>query len=173
MRRSKTYWPSMVVLAVVISVLAPAVASAAGGGQVMPPQARPYGWSLTDMTLASAYFTTSYNDPMYYPDTPFQVLYWMMDGDINGFFAVRAGTYFYVPVFWFDDTQPMPLPIPATNAEAITYSFDPAWFALKDLQIVVDGEVTPIGPEYLAGPVMAPEPPMAAILCAVDAPGRL
>src|SRR3954452_5794607 len=45
------------------------------GGDVLPPWARPYGYSLGDMTREVALFTTTGNELTYYPDTPFQLLY--------------------------------------------------------------------------------------------------
>ena len=45
------------------------------GGNVLPPNASPYGYSLDDMAKALALFDTSGNDLSYYPKTPFQILY--------------------------------------------------------------------------------------------------
>ena len=42
---------------------------------VLPASAKPFGYSLADMTRLLALFTTSGNQPQYYPDTPFQILY--------------------------------------------------------------------------------------------------
>jgi len=51
-----------------LSSLHPAaeVRSAQGGGTVLPPTARPYGYSLTDMARETALFTTSGNNLDYY-----------------------------------------------------------------------------------------------------------
>jgi hypothetical protein len=45
------------------------------GGQVMPPSATPLGFSLRDMAAKTAQFTTSGNNPQFFPTTPFQILY--------------------------------------------------------------------------------------------------
>ena len=59
--------------------LAPQARAVAAGndtGQgVLPPPATPKGYSLDDMSRLTALFTTSFNNPRYYPDTPFQILY--------------------------------------------------------------------------------------------------
>jgi hypothetical protein len=39
--------------------------SYAGGGNILPPKARPLGLSLENMAKALAYFYTSNNDPKY------------------------------------------------------------------------------------------------------------
>jgi hypothetical protein len=45
------------------------------GGHVLPPGARPDGFSLEDMARPMGQFTRSGNDLKYYPKTPFQILY--------------------------------------------------------------------------------------------------
>src|SRR5687767_6813452 len=67
----------MLVLAGAIAALCSAMASSAlaTSSPVLPPTAKPLGWSLERMTGALAVFTASGNNPVYYPDTPFQVLY--------------------------------------------------------------------------------------------------
>jgi hypothetical protein len=52
-----------------------AVDSGKGGSGVLPASAKPFGYSLADMTSLLAVFTTSGNNPAYFPDTPFQILY--------------------------------------------------------------------------------------------------
>ena len=53
----------------------------AGGGNILPPPAKPLGLSLEDMAKALVYFYTSNNDPKYlkpphfYPPPRFQILY--------------------------------------------------------------------------------------------------
>jgi hypothetical protein len=42
---------------------------------VLPASATPFGYSRADMTRLLALFTTSGNNPAYYPDTPFQILH--------------------------------------------------------------------------------------------------
>src|SRR5215470_15163090 len=46
-----------------------------GGGNVQPPNAKPQGHSLEGMAKLLALFDTSNNNPIYYPKTPFQILF--------------------------------------------------------------------------------------------------
>src|SRR5262249_11069407 len=72
------------------------------GGQVLAATDTPYGYSLQDMAAELAYFSTSGNDPKYYPDTPFQILYDKHGNGPNTFYAT-PDTPFFVPVAWVDD----------------------------------------------------------------------
>jgi hypothetical protein len=140
-------------------------AAAHGGGNVLPSTAQPFGWSLSRMTGALAFFTISGNDPAYYPDTPFQVLYLaqgtgtseMVDGGLHitgsSTFTVRPNTSFFVPVFSVDDSPPVIGTWPTTHEQAVAYFFDPAQVGAKGLEITVDGRTSPLGAAYLAGPV--------------------
>lgn len=139
----------------------------AAGGQVLPPTAEPHGYSLTDMTKALALFTTSVNDPKYYPRTPFQILY-VQQSDApkadgrgtlftgRGNFTVKSGTQFFVPLWNADDSPPVVGSFPKTPAGAKAYFFDPKQVGARDFQIIVDGTVTPIDSRYVAGPVTTP-----------------
>jgi hypothetical protein len=138
---------------------------------VLPATARPHGWTPERMTRALALFTTSANDLSHYPDTPFQILYAdagtsvPVDGgsDFVGShkapFTVRPGTGFFVPLWNADDSTPIAGSWPATHADAIPYFFDPTQLGAADFTISVDGRATPIGNEYLAGPVSTPPLP--------------
>src|SRR3954470_16071544 len=79
-----------------------------GGGGVLPPNARPLGWTLQDMARAVAYFSDSNNDPAYFPDTPFQILYrpTPQDPHQGNTFHVRQGTHLYAKFFYIDDAPP-------------------------------------------------------------------
>lgn len=72
MKVSKVAAPFALLLTV---VPAGSIAPGDGGGSVMPASARPDGYSLDDMTLKMAMFQASGNNPTYYPQTPFQVVY--------------------------------------------------------------------------------------------------
>jgi hypothetical protein len=67
------------VVAIGTVIAVPHGAATAGGrgghARVLPPAATPFGYSREDMTGLLALFTTSNNNPAYYPDTPFQILY--------------------------------------------------------------------------------------------------
>jgi hypothetical protein len=140
---------------------------------VLPPNAVPLGWSLERITAATAVFTASGNDPARYPNTPFQILHVKRE---DGFppptpvgdgirvigastFTVRPGTRFFVPAANADDSSPFPEPFPMTPREAVPYFFGVDQYGATGWQIKVDGNPTPIGPRYLAGPVATPPLP--------------
>src|SRR5262245_59380576 len=95
------------------------LATADGGGNVLSATATPAGYSLEDMAAAMAYFSTSGNNPDYYPDTPFQILY---VSETNTF-TVRPGTRFFVPVAYADDSFPVIGDFPATEDGIPDYVF--------------------------------------------------
>ena len=140
-------------------------AAARGGGNVLPATAQPFGWSLSRMTGALAFFTISGNNPENYPDTPFQVLYYdpstrvdeIVDGGLHitgsNTFPVKPGTWFFVPVFSVDDSPPIIGTWPTTHEQAVAYFFGPTQVGVKGLEITVDGRTSPLGAAYLAGPV--------------------
>src|SRR5919109_644876 len=104
-------------LATAVALLAGLVGSAVAGG-ILPPKAKPHGYTLADMARAVALFTTSGNNPDFYPDTPFQILFadpdsftFDFDGNVltqtgSNTFTVKAGTAFYMPMFNADDSPP-------------------------------------------------------------------
>jgi hypothetical protein len=119
-------------------------------------------------------FTTSGNDLKYYPKTPFQILYTsatsgppamsipcpnggtgFLDSGSNTF-IVPAGTQFFLPLFGVDDSPPVLGTFPASEDAAGAYFFGPQQYGGRDFIIIVDGRVTPVGAEFLAGPVKTP-----------------
>jgi hypothetical protein len=136
------------------------------GGEVLPSDATPHGYSLRDMAKAIALFTTSGNNSQYYPDTPFQILaedtstviVTPSDGgiDVTGgnSFTVGAGTPFFVPVVYVDDSPPVIGTFPANEHAARKYVFDPKQFGANDLAIIVDGKRPGLHKAYVAGPVL-------------------
>ena len=148
------------VAAFVIAAAAPAGATP---GAVLPAKAKPHGYSLTATAEAVAPFTRSGNDPAHYPDTPFQILsisdvdYQLVGTGILGTgtasFTMPLGTASYVPIFNVNDEPPVLGVFPTTAAQAQPYFFDQAQYGARDFEVVVDGASTPIGADYLAGPV--------------------
>ena len=147
-------------------------AAASGSNPVLPPDARPFGWSLERMTGALALFTASGNDPANYPDTPFQILHVKREDGFqstpvgDGFritgastFRVRPRTLFFVPMANVNDSPPFPAPFPASRREAIPYFFGFDHYGAFGWRIKVDRDLTLIGPRYLAGPVTTPPLP--------------
>jgi hypothetical protein len=151
------------VAALFLCAAAPALA---GGGNVQPPEAKPSGYPLAKMAAELAYFNSSGNDPKYYPDTPFQILfasgtdYSLVDQTIlatgSNTFHVKTETRFFVPVFGFDDSPPVVGDYPARSQDAADYIFGPDEVGGHDVFVKVDGKVTEIGPDYVAGPVTVP-----------------
>jgi hypothetical protein len=125
-----------------------------GGGNVLPPTAKPKGYSLTDIAKATAFFVTSGpgdpSDPSSgrsesnEPNVPFQILY---DSNINephNTFLVRPGTMLYVPIFFSSDSPPITGNFPDVNNpdEVAEYLTSPDELGAIVLEINVDGEVT-------------------------------
>ncbi len=145
--------------------LAPRAAFAEGGGHVLPPWAKPHGYSLTDMASAIALYSSSGNNSQYYPDTPFQILAEdtstvVVTPDSGGIvvtasnsFTVTSGTHFFVPVYYSDDSPVVVGTFPTNEHVAAAYLFDHAQTGVSDLEIIVDGHSTVVGRNYVAGPV--------------------
>ena len=152
---------------------------------VLPASATPFGYSLADMTRLLALFTTSGNDPAYYPDTPFQILYvnpaltevrfvkkdlrtpcagpeapcglfLTQPGPYSNSFTVPKGQKFFVPVDNADDSPPVVGNFPKNNQQARKYIFDPAQVGGRNFTVTIDGVCTTLGPNYVAGPVKTP-----------------
>ena len=137
---------SLLVLAVSILVAGGTrLTAGGGGGPVLPASATPSGYSLEDMAAELALFSTSGNDLKHYPETPFQILY---ISDTNTF-TVPAGTRFFVPVFFVDDSPPILGTFPDDVDDIAAYVFGADQLGGYDMQIVVDGEATTLGPAYL------------------------
>jgi len=137
---------SLLVLAVSILVAGGTRLTAGGdGGPVLPASATPSDFSLDDMAAELALFSSSGNDLAHYPDTPFQILY---ISDTNTF-TVPAGTRFFVPVFFVDDSPPILGTFPDDVDDIAAYVFGADQLGGYDMQIVVDGEATTLGPAYL------------------------
>src|SRR5438034_8589397 len=81
-----------------------AVSSQAG---ILPAQSRPRGTSIDDMAAALAKFQDTGNNLSFYPDTPFQILFVQDFNAGTGTFTVRPGTFFFIPLFSFNDSPPI------------------------------------------------------------------
>jgi hypothetical protein len=124
-----------------------------GGGNVLPPTARPHGFSLTRAAVATAVFNTTTDskgnhigDP---PDFPFK----MLAITSTNTFEVDPGTQLYVPLAQADDSPPIVGHFPTSSSQAPGYFFGSSELGGHDLSIAVDGKTTRIGPEFLVGPV--------------------
>jgi hypothetical protein len=128
------------------------------GGQLLPPPARPHGYSLADAAAATAYFNTGPRTPDTLPKNfPFQILY--IPPDNSNTFSVSTGTMLYVPVITSDNRDALYWPFPdVTDPAAVSaYYFDPAQLGAEFMRIVVDGQVRELGSAYAIG-VEMPQP---------------
>lgn len=131
----------------------------AGGGNILPPTAKPKGYSLSDIAKATAFFSTSApNDRSKEtePDVPFQILY--TSGDTSNTFSVRPGTMLYVPIFFADDSEPIFGNFPSVNDPndpnaVANYFFSREELGAELLQIAIDGKITRIKEDsgYIVG----------------------
>jgi hypothetical protein len=148
-----------------------------GGGNVLPPDANFHGYSLNDMAKLMALFDTSGNDLRYYPKTPFQILYGDPgktvvtsktcpqppggDGILvtgGNTFVVKSGTPFFVPLQEYDDSPVVVGIYPTHSSQVADYVFGPAGYGGRNYQVIVDGNKTKVGPEFLAGPIESSTP---------------
>jgi hypothetical protein len=123
---------------------------------VLPPAAAPLGYSLDQMAAAVANFSISGNDPSFYPNTPFQIIYRRPGNS----FTVKPGTYCYVKFFFIDDSPPVVGDWPANKSDAANYVFGNAELGGHDLEIEVDGSLFSLDdPGHIGGPVLTPNSP--------------
>ena len=157
LRRSLTALLGVALAATVtLGVASVSGASSNRNFKVLPPSATPLGWSLDEMASAIANFSASGNDPDYYPDTPFQIVYRRP----GNHFTVRPGTFLYVKVFFTDDSDPVVGDWPADKASAADYMFGRDQFGGHDLFVEVDGVRTSLDDAgYIGGPVETPDSP--------------
>lgn len=141
--------PVFVVLLVMIALTVPSQAG------ILPGQANPRGTSIDDMTSALAKFQETF-DPSDIPDTRFQILFVQDFNTGTGTFTVRPGTFFFIPVFSFNDSPPIIGDFPTNSSQVPSYIFDAAQVGTHDAEIEVDGRVTELGPSNLSSLVSTP-----------------
>jgi hypothetical protein len=128
----------------------------AAGGNILPASAQPLGWTIDDMAAAIANFSITGNDPAYYPDLPFQIIY----RHPGNSFTVPPGTFFYVKLVFIDDSPPIIGDWPADKSAAADYIFGRTDLGAHDLEMEVDGKVFSLDdPGYIGGPVLTPDSP--------------
>jgi len=133
-----------------------ATASNASSGNVLPPEASPLGWTLDDMASAVADFSISGNDPAYYPETPFQIIYRRPGNS----FTVKPGTFLYLKFFFINDAEPAIGDFPTDESGVEEYIFGREQLGGHDLEVEVDGEITSLNSAgYVGGPVATPTAP--------------
>lgn len=139
-----------------LAILSTTASARAGSGQVLPPTAHPHGYTLDDMAAAVANFSISGNDPAYYPDTPFQIIY-RRPGNT---FTVAPGTFLYLKFFFIDDAEPIIGDWPADKSGVEEYIFGRDQLGGHDLEVEIDGKVTSLDDVgYVGGPIETPDSP--------------
>jgi len=135
------------------------------GGKVLPPTARPHGYSLAQMAKVTAVFNTSDHSGMP-PDTPIQMLYTAAGSSTNTF-DVSDDTVFYVPVFFVDDSPLIAGDFPyfafGEDAEdsggrkaLLNYVYAENELGVDSMEIKVDGKVFSLGSDYVVGVTTPP-----------------
>jgi hypothetical protein len=150
-RRLRVLTLGAVVALALAAIQAPAFAreqNTGSGGVVLPPSAMPHGFSLSAAALATAVFNTT-NHSGAQPDVPFQMLVTTATNTFN----VRPGTMLYVPVAQADDSPPILGDFPQNSSTAVSYFFGSSELGGHNFSITVDGKTTPIGSQFLVGPV--------------------
>jgi hypothetical protein len=157
-----SWYKGLICGVVVVFGLGLAVASADPpqcGGRVLPPSARPHGYSLTEMAEEVALMSSYGNDLAFYPDTPFQVLYRqgnLQDPEGTNTFYVKPGTFLYFKGFFIDNAPPPIGDFPVNGRDADDYILSLDRIGLIS-EIEVDGKVTSLDHRgYISGPLAIP-----------------
>ncbi len=143
------------VFSAVLGVLTCTASVLAGGGRVLPPDAAPKGYSLSDMAVETAVYNTGEADGLTepLPKVPFEVLV----PEIADY-TVKSGAMLYVPVYYADDSGPPSVPPFPKNIsdqdEDADYLADLAYddFGATDFFVQVDSdEPTILCDDYVVG----------------------
>ena len=124
---------------------------------VLPAQAKPLGYSLADAASITAAFNTTDHcgEP---PDLPLQMLYPCGSG--AHLFEVQQGTYFYVPIFYVDDSPPVigHFPDISIRTGLQNYMYSQNQVGVVFAMIEVDGWHYVLTKNYLVGVDVSPLP---------------
>jgi hypothetical protein len=156
MNRRLTLYRSLTVVLALLAMIGFIIPSEAG---ILPGNASPRGTSIDEMTALLGPFQDSGLDPSFLPSTRFQILF---PTDLNtntGTFTVKPGTFFFIPIFSFNDSPPIIGDFPTNSSQAVGYIFGAAQIGAHDAEIEVDGQITEIGPSHLSGLINTPNLP--------------
>jgi hypothetical protein len=122
----------------------------ADGGNVLPPSARPRGYSLIDMAKVTAYFNTGPRTGAP-PASSIVMLYVPSDGNLE--FSLSPGTMHYVPAVYSDHTDSALWTFPDVNdPQAVSeYYYSPSQLGAEFINVKVDGNVTSLPSKYPVG----------------------
>jgi len=144
---------------VILALLAIITFSIPARAGLLPGSANPKGTSIDEMTAALGQFQDSGLDPSFLPNTRFQILFPQDLENNTGTFTVKHGTFFFIPVFSFNDSPPVIGDFPTDSSQAAAYIFSAAEIGAHDAEIEVDGQITELGPSHLSGLVSTPNLP--------------
>jgi hypothetical protein len=145
------------VVMAVLGVFTCTAYASAGGGNVLPSNANPKGYSLEQMAAATAVYNTGEDtgNPLTPPppDVPFQIL----KGDVT----VKPGTMLYLPVFHADDSGGADpgFPTNINDQEACADFLGDlvlADYSVTAFIVQVDGHTTILDDDYIVGTKTAP-----------------
>jgi hypothetical protein len=111
------------------------------------------GHKLDEITFALAKFQDTF-DPSFLPNTRFQLL---VTSTGSATFTVRPGTFFFVPVFSFNDSPPVIGDFPTNSSQVVNYIFGTNEAGAQNVQMSIDGRVFNLGPSYVSGLVNTPD----------------
>ena len=137
------------VVVAVLGVFTCTASALAGGGNVLPPDARPKGYSLSDIAVATAAYNVDMSATP--PKVPFEILV----GDTT----VKSGTMFYLPIFFADDSPPVApdFPTDIDDEDAIAdFLYNTA--GVEAFVVQVDREITILDDDYIRGVKTKPLP---------------
>ena len=151
------------VVVAVLGVFTCTASALAGGGNVLPPDAQPKGYSLSDIAVATAAYNVEnfLGNTSAPPNVPFEIIV----GDVT----VKPGTMFYLPIFFADDSPPAPgFPTDIDDEDAIAdFLYNTAGVGAFVVQ--VDREITILDDDYISGVKTAPLPDGGGTHCIVAA----
>lgn len=171
-----------VLAGVILGTLGLAAPCANSGGDVLPPWADVFGYSLLDAAVATAVYNTGMQSGN--PDTPPppRVPFDVLVGDTT----IRPGEFIYVPIYVADDSGGVPAGFPKDiydqKADA-EYLDDLVYeeYGVTAFFVEVDGKITVLNNDYIVGtktpPLLDGTPAgthymVAATFCSPLAPGE-
>ena len=145
------------VLVAMLGVFACTASALAGGGNVLPAQATPKGYSLSEIAVATAVFNTGQMTGNPATPPPPNVPFHILVADTT----VKPGTMLYLPIFVADDSGGAPAGFPTNIADQdadADYLDDLVLngFGVEAFIVQVDGETTVLDDDYVTGTTTAP-----------------
>ena len=137
------------VFVAVLGVFTCTASALAERGDVLPPDAQPKGYSLSDIAVATAAYNVDMSTTP--PNVPFKILV----GDTT----VKPGMKFYLPIFFADDSPPVApdFPTDIDDEDAIAdFLYNTAGVGAFVVQ--VDNKTTILDDDYISGVKTAPLP---------------